>query len=112
VTGTSARWLAFAAIGLLVAVAVAVLATRLVSEKIGITGEPVNAVSSLAPEAVSQPQRPHGHHATIGVTSVTTTPASPPPAPSGTGSAPAGERTDGSSASGERTSGDHGGRDD
>ena len=56
-TATSVRWGAFAAIGLLVAVAVALLATQLVSEKIGIASEPVSAGESLVPERVEhQPE--------------------------------------------------------
>ena len=59
---TSFRWGAFAAIGLVVAVAVALLATQLVSEKIGISSEPVSAGQSLAPERVEHHPKPRRHH--------------------------------------------------
>ena len=49
-TASSLRWPAFAVIGLLVAIGVAVLATQMVSEKIGISSEPVTAGESLSPK--------------------------------------------------------------
>ena len=53
-TASSLRWPLFALIGLMVAVGVAVLATQMVSEKIGITSEPVSAGSSLSPQHAVQ----------------------------------------------------------
>jgi hypothetical protein len=111
-TAASARWLAFAAIGLLVAVAVAVLATRLVSQKIGISGEPLSAASSLAPEHASRPGQPHRQHGgapanppTVSINPTTTAGSAPaPPSPSGAGSVPSGEHGD--TSSGQRPSGD------
>ena len=59
------RWPLYALLGLLVALAVALLATRLVSERIGITSEPVTAGESLTPNRhpVAQ-QTHHGHQST------------------------------------------------
>ena len=48
-TVSTLRWPLFAVLGLLVAIAIAVLATQMVSEKIGITSEPVTAGESLSP---------------------------------------------------------------
>ena len=58
-TVSTLRWPLFALIGLLVAVAVALLANRLVSERIGISSEPVTAGESLSPK---QAHRVHQRH--------------------------------------------------
>jgi hypothetical protein len=57
-TASSLRWPLAALIGLLIAVGVAVLATQLVSEKIGITAEPVTAGESLAPKHAQARRKP------------------------------------------------------
>lgn len=57
-TASTLRWPLFALIGLLVAVAVALLANGLVSESIGITSEPVTAGESLSPKRAHREHRP------------------------------------------------------
>jgi hypothetical protein len=52
------RWPLFALIGLVVAVAVALLANQLVSERIGISSEPVTAGESLSPKQAHRQHRP------------------------------------------------------
>jgi len=56
-TVSTLRWPLFALIGLLVAVAVALLANRLVSERIGISSEPVTAGESLSPKQAHREHR-------------------------------------------------------
>ena len=56
-TASTLRWPLFALIGLLVAVAVALLANRLVSERIGISSEPVTAGESLSPKQAHREHR-------------------------------------------------------
>ncbi|HSD25269.1 MAG TPA: hypothetical protein VLB79_13190 [Solirubrobacterales bacterium] len=75
----SFRWGVFAAIGLLVAVAVALLATQLVSEKIGISSEPVSAGESLAPRRAEHHPTPKRHRRAqdTQVQTTSTTPAAP-----------------------------------
>ncbi len=58
-TASTLRWPLFALIGLLVAVAVALLANRLVTERIGISSEPVTAGESLSPKQTHREHRPH-----------------------------------------------------
>jgi hypothetical protein len=53
------RWLALAAAGLLVAVAVAYAAGRLASPKVGLTSEPVSAGAKLAPPEARKPSPAH-----------------------------------------------------
>lgn len=86
---TSFRWGVFAAIGLLVAVAVGLLATQLVSEKIGISSEPVSAGESLTPERAQRHPKP-GRHPRARDTQARTTPTTPaaPSAGSSASSAP------------------------
>ncbi len=58
-TASTLRWPLFALIGLLIAVAIALLANRLVSESIGISSEPVTAGESLSPKQAHREHRPH-----------------------------------------------------
>jgi hypothetical protein len=58
-TASTLRWPLFALIGLLIAVAIALLANRLVSESIGISSEPVTAGESLSPKQTHREHRPH-----------------------------------------------------
>ena len=90
---TSFRWGAFAAIGLAVAVAVALLATQLVSERIGISSEPVSAGESLAPERVEHHPKPRRHHR-AGNTQVQTTFTTPAAPTAGSGGSGAPESAD------------------
>ena len=68
-TASSLRWPLLALLGLVVAVAIAFLATRAVSTDIGISSEPPTAGRALSPVA---PRRPRPHPTT------TRTTASPP----------------------------------
>jgi hypothetical protein len=52
------RWLALALLGVLVAAIVAVVASRLVSQQIGLASEPISAGDALAPH-VSHERRSH-----------------------------------------------------
>lgn len=58
-TNATTKWISLALLGLAIAAAVAFLATRLVSEQIGIASESVSAGYDLAP-AVSATTRPRG----------------------------------------------------
>jgi hypothetical protein len=69
-TASTLRWPLFALIGLLVAVAVALLANHLVSERIGISSEPVTAGESLSPK---QPHRASQGHPPGGTPARTST---------------------------------------
>lgn len=97
-----ARWTALAVLGILIAAAVSVAASRLTSQKIGLASEPLSAGQGLAPAKAgpaSAPdrgthggQRP-GHQAsdpppptTTGATTTAVAPVPPPvPAPDGDG---------------------------
>jgi len=58
-TASTLRWPVLAVIGLLVALAVGLLATRLVSERIGISSEPITAGESLTPKRANGHERAH-----------------------------------------------------
>jgi hypothetical protein len=58
-TASTLRWPLLAVIGLLVALAVGLLATRLVSERIGISSEPITAGESLTPKRANGHERAH-----------------------------------------------------
>jgi len=94
-TAASVRWTGFAVVGLLVAVVVALLATNLVSEKIGIAAEPVSAGKSLVPERPKHRPQPRRRHQDGATTTIAPTSTSQAPLP---GSA-AGSSGDGSSES-------------
>ena len=105
-TAASVRWAVFAVIGLLVAVVVALLATHLVSEKIGIAAEPVSAGESLVPERVDHRPRPGRRHSGRPTPTTATTSTAPAPAPAA-GSSPSGsgESDDGAAKSKPTASG-------
>ncbi len=87
-TASSLRWPLLALLGLLVAAAIAFLATRAVSTNIGISSEPPNAGRALSPVIKRQPGRPPTATKTAGTTSVrtaTVTVPRPTPAPGGSG---------------------------
>ena len=65
------RWPLLALMGLLIAAAIAILATQMVSQKIGISSEPLSAGKALAPRPSAAKKPPVAR---------TTTPA-PAPAP-------------------------------
>lgn len=82
-SASTLRWPLFALIGLLVAVAVALLANQLVSERIGISSEPLTVGQSLSPKQAHREPRRHRR--------------SEAPARTSTGSAHTGAVSDGAS---------------
>jgi hypothetical protein len=88
VTVSSLRWPLLALLGLLVAAAIAFLATRAVSTNIGISSEPATAGRSLSP-AIRRPSghkpRPTTNSTPTSTTTVTVPVPTPAPAPSGGG---------------------------
>jgi hypothetical protein len=77
---TALRWVLLALVGLLVAVAVAVLASKLTSQRIGLSSEPLEAGQSLAPagrgSGDGDGRHPSGGHPES--TTTTTTATAPP----------------------------------
>jgi len=73
------RWPLLALMGLLIAAAIAILATQMVSQKIGISSEPLSAGKALAPRP-SAPKKPPVARTTT-ITSAVTTTSAPAPAP-------------------------------
>ena len=100
---TSMRWGLFAAIGLLVAIAVAVLATQLVSEKIGIASEPVTAGESLSPKRAESKAKV-GPQPTERNMRTPTSPAGSTATPESSGSAGSGESDGGQQESADKPS--------
>jgi hypothetical protein len=77
---TAVRWVLLAVVGLLIAVAVAVLASELTSQRIGLASEPLDAGKILAPpqprggRAANTPSGDgHGGTSTASTTPTTTT---------------------------------------
>lgn len=68
------RWPLLALMGLLIAAAIAILATQMVSQKIGISSEPLSAGKALAPRPSAAKKPPVARTTTI-TSAVTTTPA-------------------------------------
>lgn len=73
------RWPLLALMGLLIAAAIAILATQMVSQKIGISSEPLSAGKALAPRASAAKKPPVARTTTV--TSAVTTTSAPAPAP-------------------------------
>lgn len=96
-------WPLFALCGLLVAAAVAFLATQSVSQKIGITSEPVSAGRALSPPARRVRRAPAAPPATTGPS---TSPSPGPPASGDTGGAIPSPGASGGEAGGGREAGD------
>ena len=106
------RWLLLALAGLAVAIAVALAASELASERIGLSSEPVRAGESLAPAGRSErsgdrklgrPDRSdEGDPGTAPVTTTTAAPTQTAPAPVQTTPAPPSQTTE-SSEAGEPT---------
>ncbi len=89
-TASSLRWPLLALLGLLVAAAIAFLATRAVSTDIGISSEPPTAGQALSP-ASPRPRAPaKTTSATVQPTTTVTVP-SPSPSPSGGGDGESGD---------------------
>lgn len=83
---TTVRWIGLAVLGLIIAATVALAASRLASQQIGIASESVSAGDSLAPPITSPPQarRERGDHsAAAGQTEGAATEARPPEAEGG-----------------------------
>jgi len=70
------RWIGLALLGILVAAAVAIAASRLASREIGLASEPISAGRELAPAVPRQPRQ--GSRAPSPDTT-TTTPSTPAP---------------------------------
>jgi len=77
-TTSSLRWPLLALLGLLVAAAIAFLATQMVSQKIGISSEPLSAGRALAPQTHAARKPPAARTTTS--TPPTTTIFAPAPA--------------------------------
>ena len=98
--GSILRWAAMALAGLVVAAAVALAASHLVSQRIGLDSQPLNAGRELAPASVRPaPAQHNAHHGDRTRRSGTvplpqsgpppvTTPVAPAPAPSGSAAPP------------------------
>jgi hypothetical protein len=72
-SASTLRWPLFALIGLMVAVAVALLANQLVSERIGISSEPLTVGQSLSPKQARREPRRHNRRETPTQTSTGST---------------------------------------
>lgn len=105
----TAKWLGLALLGLLIAAAVAIAASRLASQQIGLASEPISAGDALAPAVASpQPGRrtKRAHHRHRSEAPPGTTPANPPlttptePTTTGPPSAPSQEHTQGDEGGG------------
>ena len=90
------RWPLFAVLGLLVAVGVALLANKLVSESIGITSEPISAGESLTPKHPHRERHRRKPHRATARAQTTSTPA----ASGYTGTSPSGGSGEGGSDGG------------
>jgi hypothetical protein len=91
------RWPLFALLGLLVAVGVALLANKLVSESIGISSEPITAGESLTPKPAHRER--HRPRPNLTTTPAQTTSTSAAPSYTGTVSGGASSSEGGSDTS-------------
>lgn len=106
------RWVGLALVGILIAAAISIAASRLASQQIGLASEPISAGDTLAPEVRGIAGRPSRRRAGGAGRATGTTPASgqtsPAPVPSATpGSGTAGTGEPGEDTSGKSTSGEH-----
>ncbi len=90
-TASSLRWPLLALLGLLVACAIAFLATRAVSTDIGISSEPPTAGQALSPAAPKPRPQAKPTSSTVQPTTTVTLPAPPPSSPSGSGDGESGD---------------------
>ena len=83
----SLRWPLLALVGLLVACAIAFAATQMVSQKIGISSEPLSAGGALAPRSAAPKKAPVARTTTLAPAGTTTSAPGPvtPSAPSDAG---------------------------
>ena len=90
-TTSSLRWPLLALLGLLVAAAIAFLATQMVSQKIGISSEPLSAGRALAPRSSAAKKPPLVRTMTVTTPATTTTsPSAPAPVPAPVPTSPSG----------------------
>jgi len=78
------RWIGLALLGILIAAAVALAASRLASQQIGLASEPVTAGDALAPKAIEHTgttPRPSKHQTSQAPSPPTTTAPSEPAEP-------------------------------
>jgi hypothetical protein len=81
------RWLGLALLGILVAAAVSIAASRLASQQIGLASQPISAGDALAPAVRQRPAGRHpGRHP--GTPRTARKPTSPPPTTRATEPAP------------------------
>lgn len=112
------RWLGLALLGILVAAGVAVAASRLASQQIGLASEPISAGDALAPARLSPPrrrQRPPRHKAKPEKTVPTVPTVTAPPPPTTTPApapAPPGSESHSTGGGGEHHGGGGGGHAD
>lgn len=102
------RWLGLALLGILVAGGVAIAASRLASQQIGLASEPISAGDALAPTRLSSPrrrQRPPRHQAKLEKTVPTVPTATAPPPTTTPAPAPPGSESHSTGGGGEH----HGG---
>lgn len=113
----TAKWLGLALLGLLIAAAVAIAASRLASQQIGLASEPISAGDALAPAVASPPPgrgTKQAHHRHRSEAPPGTTPANPPlttptePTTTGPPSVPSQEHTQGDEGGGGGGGGGHG----
>jgi len=88
------RWVALALLGLLIAGGVAIAASSLASQQIGLASEPISAGNALAPAVVRTQVKPHRHRTSTSHSEATpgasTVPVAPiPPTPPTVTAAPA-----------------------
>jgi hypothetical protein len=102
VSASTLRWPLYAVVGLLIALAVALLATRLVSERIGISSEPITAGESLSPKGQTAARHPHHHRQSTAPPALPTSTTGPgyvaPSSPSSGGSSAGGSDSSGTDA--------------
>ena len=123
------RWLGFALLGIVVAAAVSIAASRLSSQQIGLASEPISAGEQLVPKAASpaspklqprQHRRRHRNHARVQQTpapapvapSTTSTPPAPAPPPASSAPAPAPPASSSHASSGDDSASQTGGGSD
>lgn len=75
------RWLGLALLGILIAAAVSVAASRLASQQIGLASQPISAGDALAPAPEKKPSRQTPRQHVGKHPAPTTAPTAPEPAP-------------------------------
>lgn len=74
------RWLGLALLGIVIAVAIAIAASHLASQQIGLATEPISAGDALAPRAAKHPSTPSPAPSPT-TTPTPSSPAEPPSIP-------------------------------